>query len=285
MTDQPPPPSIWSRLPVTPRAVVCGLVIGLAAANVWPLLLIALGALPAALAEVLFLAVYVWWAGGGGPPRRTRLARATAFRTGRLGAAQWTWGLIAAVAFAVTVHAALVVLFRLVPFPAEAFHQGYDLSFIPDAPLRWLAVIVSAASAGICEETGFRGYMQQPIERRHGPIIAIAVSTVLFTLMHLNKSWSTAPMVPIVAGAGLLLGLMAWASGSLIPGMIGHTLMDVGLFAFWWTGVAGQFSARPVGQTGVDMGFLLACAALLVALLITLTAIGRLRRLGRPEAS
>jgi hypothetical protein len=92
-------------------------------------------------------------------------------------------------------------------------------------------------------------------------------------------------MVPIVAGAGLLLGLMAWASGSLIPGMIGHTLMDVGLFAFWWTGVAGQFSARTIGQTGVDLGFLLACAAFLVALLVALTAVGRLRRLGRPEAS
>jgi membrane protease YdiL (CAAX protease family) len=279
MTDPPPPASLWSRLPVTPRAVVCGLLVGLIAANVWPVLLGTLETLPAVVAEGVFLAVYVWWAGGGGPPRRTRAARATAFRVVRLGAGQWIWGLIGAVSFAATVHAALVVLFRLVPFPAEAFHKGYDLSFIPTANLRWLAVVVSAASAGICEETGFRGYMQQPIERRHGPVWAILVSALLFTLMHLNKSWSTAPMVPIVASAGVLLGLLAWSSGSLIPGMIGHTLMDIGLFAFWWTGIAGQFSAKTIQTTGVDQGFELACAGCVIALVITLVAIWRLRRL------
>ncbi len=35
-------------------------------------------------------------------------------------------------------------------------------------------------------------------------------------------------MVPIVFGAGVLLGLLAWSSGSLIPGMIGHVVMDIG---------------------------------------------------------
>ena len=35
-------------------------------------------------------------------------------------------------------------------------------------PLSWLAVVVSAASAEICEETGFRGYMQRPIELKRG---------------------------------------------------------------------------------------------------------------------
>ena len=53
-------------------------------------------------------------------------------------------------------------------------------------------------------------------------------------------------MVPIVFGAGVLLGLLAWSSGSLIPCMIGHTIMDIGLFAFWWTGIAGDFTARPI---------------------------------------
>jgi hypothetical protein len=36
-----------------------------------------------------------------------------------------------------------------------------------------------------------------------------------------------------VFGAGILLGLLAWSSGSLIPAMIGHVVMDIGLFAYW----------------------------------------------------
>ena len=106
-----------------------------------------------------------------------RASRSGAFR-GSVQPAQWLWGLVAALAFAATVHAAIVLLFRLVPFPIEAFREGYDLSFIPSLRLQWLAIVVSATSAGICEETGFRGYLQQPIEERHGALAAIFVSSL-----------------------------------------------------------------------------------------------------------
>jgi membrane protease YdiL (CAAX protease family) len=159
-----------------------------------------------------------------------------------------------------------------------AFRQGYDFSFIPTLPLRWLAVGVSATSAGICEETGFRGYMQVPIEQRHGAPLAILISSIFFMLLHLTKGWATVGMVPIVFGAGILLGLLAWSSGSLLPGMIGHVVMDIGLFAYWWTGIAGDFTARPVTETGVDRPFLIACAAFAISLFVVLFAILKLRR-------
>ena len=114
--------------------------------------------------------------------------------------------MIAAIFFAVTIHAAIVLLFRFVPFPMAAFRRGYDFSFIPSLPLKWLAVVVSATSAGICEETGFRGYMQRPIEQRHGAPVAILVSSFFFMALHLTKGWATLGMVPIVFGAGVLLG-------------------------------------------------------------------------------
>jgi membrane protease YdiL (CAAX protease family) len=146
--------------------------------------------------------------------------------------------------------------------------------------MRWLAIVVSAASAGICEETGFRGYMQRPIEKRHGALVAILISSLFFMLLHLNKQWSLVGMVPIVFGAGVLLGLLGWASRSLVFCMIGHTIMDVGLFAYWWTQIAGTFSQRPISETGMDQAFYIACTALVLALLVTLTAIARLRQLG-----
>ncbi len=274
-------PEWWGRLPIIVRAIITGVAVGLVAANVWPLLVLNLGTVVAAAIEIAFLAAYIWWASGGGPPRPWKAGRAESFRASRLTATQWFWGLVAAFSFAVTIHAAIVVLFRLTPFPAAAFHAGYDFSFIPTVPMRWLAVIVSAASAGICEETGFRGYMQRPIEKRHGALLAILISSTLFTLVHLTKSWSMIGMVPIVFGAGLLLGTLAYASGSLVFCMVGHTLMDIGLFAFWWTQIAGTFSQRPISFGGPDRAFYIECAILAAALFLTLLSIRRLWRAQR----
>ncbi len=271
--------SVWTRIPVAVRAVVIGIVIGMAAANVWPVLLLSLGAPLATCGEILFLAVYVYWAAGGGPPMSLRPARADRFRVGKLSTRQWIWGSIAAVSFAATIHASIVLLFRLVPFPAAAFHHGYDFSFIPSRSLQWLACVVSALSAGVCEETGFRGYMQRPIEHRHGPSIAILVSSLFFMLIHLTKDWALIGMVPIVFGAGALLGCLAYASQTLVFCILGHFIMDIGLFAYWWTQIAGTFPQRPVAETGADSSFFIECAALAVLLAIAIGSIIQLRRL------
>jgi membrane protease YdiL (CAAX protease family) len=272
--------SLWLKLPISLRAIVSGFLLALVAANVWPLFLLNLGVPAAAIAEAIFLALYVWWASCGGPPRATQAVCATAFRRGTLSARQWFRGLIAACFFATTVHASIVLLFRFVPFPMATFRQGYDLCFIPYPPLRWLAVVVSAISAGICEDTDFRGYMQRPIEQRHAAPVAILISSVFFMALHFTKSWATASMMPIVFGAGVLLGFLARCSGSLIPGMIGHVLMDIGLFAYCWTGIAGDFAALLISKTGVDGPFVITCAALAISVLIVLLLMSRLRREG-----
>lgn len=279
------PASLWARVPAALRAIVNGLLIGLIAANVWPLLLQKLGAVNASAAEILFLGAYMWWASGGGPPSRFKALRTEYFRAGKLSGREWAWGVVAALSFAVTIHAAIVLLFRFEPFPAQAFHRGYDFSFIPSRNLQWLAVVMSALSAGVCEETGFRGYMQRPMERRYGAAIAILISSAFFMLLHLNKQWSLIGMVPIVFGAGLLLGTLAWASQSLRFCVLGHWIMDIGLFAYWWTQIASTFSQRPVAETGIDRAFAIECAVFAVALAIVLAAIVRLRRLSAARAA
>jgi membrane protease YdiL (CAAX protease family) len=275
--DRPSRLTPWPLL--TSAAVLGGLVVGMAAANVWPvLLMVAKVDVPtAALAEVLFLIVYLLvfsgWAPG--PWRRQRLSLGRGRGpTGR----QWGWGVLAAISFAAVVHSAIVLLFRLIPFPAEAFHRGYDLSFIPTLPLQWLACVVSALSAGVCEEMGFRGYMQQPLETRFGPAPAILISASLFMLIHLNKSWSLLAMTPIVLGAGVLLGMLARASGTLIFCMLGHWIMDIGLFAYWWTQIAGTFSQRPLSETGIEATLFIELGVFGASLTLLLIAMARLRR-------
>jgi membrane protease YdiL (CAAX protease family) len=276
--------NLWTKLPITLRAIFAGFLIAAAAANVWLLLLLSLGVQLAAIVEAIFLALFLWWARGGGPPSAARAARAQAFRHDRLTSKQWLWGLIAAFFFAAIVHASIVLLFRFMSYPAAAFRHGYDLSFIPSQPLRWVAVVVSAASAGICEEIGFRGFMQQPIEQRHGVSVAVFISSFFFMALHLSKAWALLGMVPIVFGAGVLLGLLAWSARSLIPGIIGHFVMDIKLFAYWWTGIAGDFTARKITETGVDPPFLIACCVFATSLVIVLLAIWRLREASSTDA-
>lgn len=267
----------WTRLTIVLRAIVAGFLVAAAAVNVWLLLVLNLAVVPASVAEALFLVLFLWWAQGGGFPTAAQAARANAFRSVGMTSRQWFWGLTAALFFAVNIHACIVLLFRLVPYPAAAFRHDYDLSFIPSESLRWVAVVVSAASAAICEETGFRGFMQRPIEQSYGVTVAVVISSFLFMALHLTKAWALLEMVPIVFGAGVLLGILAWSAGSLIPGIIGHFVMDVGLFAYWWTGVAGSFSGRPISETGVDWPFIVACFAFAASLIIVLLAMAKLR--------
>lgn len=275
-----------SRIPAIVKAIVVGLLVGMIPANVWLVFLIVLKLpVPAAvIAELVFLWIYVWWARGGGPPKRTQPVRTNYFRARRLSPRQWVWGLVAGVSFAVTVHSAIALLFRFVPYPAAAFHQGYDLSYIATRQLQYLACIISALSAGVCEEIGFRGYMQRPIEERHGAFVAILVSSLMFTLLHLTKGWALLGMVPIVFGAGLLLGTLARAAGTLWFGILGHWIMDIGLFLFWWTQIAGTFSQRPIGETGIDRAFIWEAGIFWAALLVVFVAIVRLLKL-REEGS
>lgn len=77
-------PSLWTKLPITLRAIIAGFLIAAASANVWQLLLLNLGVQLAAVIEAIFLALFLWWARGGGPPRATQAALAKAFRRGRL---------------------------------------------------------------------------------------------------------------------------------------------------------------------------------------------------------
>jgi len=100
-------------------------------------------------------------------------------------------------------------------------------------------------------------------------------------LLHLTKDWALIGMVPIVFLGGFLLGLLAWSSGTLVFGILGHWIMDIGLFAYWWTQIAGTFQQRPISEVGVDQTFFVECAAFAAMLVLMLAAASRLRKLRR----
>jgi membrane protease YdiL (CAAX protease family) len=223
------------------------------------------------------LGLYCTYFGGSWWPKATAKARRDRFRAGNLPAGVWKWGLVAAMLFVVIAQAGLVVTFRIIEFPADAFTAGYDVAAMPLWQV-WLGIAMASIVAGICEETGLRGYLQVPLERRYGPVGGIAVASVVFVLLHLNQAWAPPILLHLFAWS-VLWGILAYASGSLIPGMIGHTVMDIFNFSYWWTDVAGTFDKRPIAETGIDLGFVIWLLILVVSVALFFVATRRITAL------
>jgi hypothetical protein len=60
--------------------------------------------------------------------------------------------------------------------------------------------------------------------------------------------------------------------------------MDIGLFAYWWTQIAGTFSQRPLAETGVDATVCIEVALFGAVLSLLLIAVARLRKLNAAAA-
>ncbi len=90
----------------------------------------------------------------------------------------------------------------------------------------WVAVTILVAAA---EELLLRGRLFDAIARVGGPTAAIAITTVLFALMHVPLyGWH---VVPLDLGVGLWLAGLRLATGGVVAPGIAHALADL---ATWW---------------------------------------------------
>ncbi len=208
---------------------------------------------------------YLKYFSGSWGGERTRTIRADRFRKTRLSRRTWILSILSIALIVLIEQSGLVVTFRMMEFPAERFSSEYD--FINDIPVwaGWLAIIMISAVAGICEEVGFRGYMQVPLEKRYSPLLSITIVSVVFVLVHLHQAWS-GPILLDIFFISVLFGSVAYYSGSLIPGIIAHFIMDIFNFAFWWTDLGGQFDRQAISTTGVDSHFIIWLFVLIISI-------------------
>ena len=263
-----PRASLWSRVLPVVRAAFVGLLVMGVGVQSWSLLAIIglrLGVawIPLAAAPVLLAVYWTFFSGSLFWPA-TKAVRRENFRETALSSATWTWGLAGALLFVIAFQSAIFTVFRLFSYPAEQFTPPSYVAQVPTA-LLWPLVVMASLVAGICEETGFRGYMQRPLESRYGPAAAIGITSLLFIVAHLNQAWIGALFVPGLF-ASVMLGMLAYASRSLIPSMIGHAVMDVFNFGYWWWQLLGTYNQRPISETGIDLNFLVWASTLVISL-------------------
>jgi len=112
------------------------------------------------------------------------------------------------------------------------------LTTLPPLTLATIVVTISVM-AGIVEEVAFRGYMQGRIERRHGPVAAIFVVSVVFALAHFPTSLAAVPRMSLILIASVGYGILAYLTRSILPGLILHAAHDIVGFSLLWYSVRG----------------------------------------------
>jgi membrane protease YdiL (CAAX protease family) len=94
----------------------------------------------------------------------------------------------------------------------------------PNRPRERRAWILTAITAGVCEEILFRGFLLAFVAAFIGIIGSVAVNMILFGLFHSYYSWKGTLKT---AALGLFLALLAVWSKSIIPGIIIPAIIDL----------------------------------------------------------
>jgi membrane protease YdiL (CAAX protease family) len=198
------------------------------------------------------------------PARWTRAIRESA-RANPVPADAWGVALFAGMFGLGAVVLLQGIMARLVTLPQQ---RDLDPSRYPlGTMLLW--VVMASFVAGIAEETGFRGYLQRPIERRFGPAAAILITGVVFGAAHLSHPEVGIALLPYYVAVAAVYGGLAYLTDSTLPSMVLHTGGNLlGAFDLFTTGRAEwqviPAPARLVWQSGIDAAFVGAVAAFAV---------------------
>jgi len=124
--------------------------------------------------------------------------------------------------------------------PNQLEQFGFVLSEGPGAFV--LLLILAGVVAPFVEELFFRGFLFGLYRRRHRLWVAYGVSSLVFTLLHLEPNRMNVPqMAGLSVGIFLLSMLLAWLyqhTGSLYPGMLAHAVNNAtGLILFYALGI------------------------------------------------
>lgn len=152
---------------------------------------------------------------------------------------------------------------------SQMLEQWQELS-----PLLILGTL--ALAPAVCEELLFRGYLFHALARVVPAARAIWVSALLFGIFHVVAGSLAAPerFLPSLF-LGLILGWVAWRSGSVWPGMLLHTCHN-GLLLM----VAYYRDELAAADWNVAEGTHLPATWLITSLLVTAAACGLLYRSG-----
>jgi len=270
---------IWMKVPLVVRSILTGFVVTSIGVGIWVLLVKNIPEPWSVVPMGAILIPYWIYFSGRWNPSRTRAFRRFCTRQIRLKRSVWIWGLLAALIIVLVVNSVGILTFRIYEFQPETFKTARFLNELP-AWKAWPVILMASLVAGICEETGYRGYMQVPLEKKYGPVAGISITSLVFALAHIHQAWAGGMLGMIVIFViSIMIGYLAYSTGSLLPGIIAHTSFDIINFSYWWSDVVGTFERKPISMTGVDNHFIITLTVVLLSFILFIVSIRKLLKL------
>jgi len=138
----------------------------------------------------------------------------------------WIWCLAAFVFGFIAINEIKCVFNTLLSVPPSPIP---DIAKLPVASLLVYLVMVALVAA-VTEEASFRGFMQGPIERTHGPFTAILITGIVFWGCHVGSFAGQFRYfflyVWYFLATSALVGVMAWLTNSILPSLAAHAAGD-----------------------------------------------------------
>lgn len=210
--------------PVWHTAVVLVILIGVAGLSAWKGAMSPVGEIGARVRLANYATVFVWeWltvafiAWG---------VRRHGYTLSRLIGGSWpeVSGFLRDVGIAILFLLGSAVILGTIQFALHSRANQAIRNLLPQTPVEMAAWILLAATAGFCEETIFRGYLQKQLGRMtHSVQAGLVLQAIVFGMCHGYQGWR--PMVTITV-FGILFGLLAMRMKSLRPGMLAHFIQD-----------------------------------------------------------
>lgn len=190
----------------------------------WRMLMLASGGI-AVLCSTVFLAAIL-----GGICSRQQLSERLCLRWPRMGFGQLLAIAIGSIFVSLLSKYVLWVAYLVLPEFLWSVDGEWDPYWYDN---NIAGVIILAISTGlfpgIAEELLFRGYIQGRFLKRWPAPVAIGVTSVLFGIYHGNvEQFFTTTFM------GVWLGVLAWRTGSVLPGIVAHFAINVFASLYHW---------------------------------------------------
>jgi membrane protease YdiL (CAAX protease family) len=209
---------------------------------------------------IAYLWFYWRYLKGKGWPAATSELRKRLLRANQLTDEVWGAAILAGILGIITTVILFSVLNHMIRFPVR---DNSLLSHIPLLTLLFM-VIMGSIVAGVVEEAGFRGYMQGPIEKQLGPVVAILITGFFFGWAHFSHKEVTIILLPYYMSVAAVYGTLAYLTKSILPGLILHAVGDIldGISSLTTNRAEWQTSATPkplIWESGTDATFWISC--------------------------
>ncbi|HXO20446.1 MAG TPA: CPBP family intramembrane glutamic endopeptidase [Thermoanaerobaculia bacterium] len=221
--------------------------------GVWAVLLLRnLATSPAGPWAIPAMALLLWlmwrYLGGKGWPSSTSEARRRYLRANPVPGRVFAWALLAGTLSLVSLAGLWIVLFQLVKIHGNRLP---DFSQYP-----WLTVALALAMASlvgaVAEEACFRGYFQGTLERGFGVPAAIGIQCLVMALPHGLTQGFNWPTLLFYLLVDLMLGVTAYLTQSIRPGILIHSVGLLTFFSLIWP---ADRSRRLIAEAGADAWF------------------------------